>query len=374
MDSYDKLGDKRPAMGAARASSRCKTFMIFFFVIVGAILMIALNILQSRETLLEDSPLSDHLLRSIMAEIFNSNNNDSAEQSQTSNLTAVITEPTLSVGKINESTCSQKATNRGPHQRVVSFSYYGGITSKRGYFSGIEENAKLIQKIYPNWTMRVYHDIKDEGRFHQILDDLEQKFGKVLDLCFVGNLPIFGNILGTQQNMWRFLSLADPLVDKSLFRDLDSSLNEREASAVQEWLNSTYPLHVMRDHPYHYHPPILAGMWGAQLDLGHRDLWKEALRKMMEMGKVAGNKGLDQGALQAVVWPLTKTKGFLLQHDSFTCDKGEFIVAGEVRHFPKCRTPKVGGNFVGSRKGVDTKPITEPCPKKCRARERCVQC
>jgi hypothetical protein len=51
--------------------------------------------------------------------------------------------------------------------------------------------------------------------------------------------------------MWRFLTLSDPLVDVTIFRDLDSTLNERETAAVKEWLGSNYTMHVMRDHPSH---------------------------------------------------------------------------------------------------------------------------
>lgn len=51
--------------------------------------------------------------------------------------------------------------------------------------------------------------------------------------------------------MWRFLTLSDPLVDVTIFRDLDSTLNERETAAVKEWLSSNYTMHVIRDHPSH---------------------------------------------------------------------------------------------------------------------------
>jgi len=48
--------------------------------------------------------------------------------------------------------------------------------------------------------------------------------------------------------MWRFIALADPLVDLVVFRDLDSYVLDREVAAVHEWLNSSYPMHMMRDH------------------------------------------------------------------------------------------------------------------------------
>jgi len=53
---------------------------------------------------------------------------------------------------------------------------------------------------------------------------------------------------------WRFLPLSDPLVDLVIVRDLDSNLGEREALAVSEWINSSSPLHVMRDNPFHSLP------------------------------------------------------------------------------------------------------------------------
>jgi hypothetical protein len=48
--------------------------------------------------------------------------------------------------------------------------------------------------------------------------------------------------------MWRFIPLADPLVDLVVFRNLDSYVLDREVAAVHEWLNSSYPMHIMRDH------------------------------------------------------------------------------------------------------------------------------
>ncbi len=43
-------------------------------------------------------------------------------------------------------------------------------------------------------------------------------------------------------------------------------ISSREVAAVSDWLNSTLPFHVMRDHPDHG-AEILGGMWGARYDL-----------------------------------------------------------------------------------------------------------
>ena len=49
----------------------------------------------------------------------------------------------------------------------------------------------------------------------------------------------------------RFFPMLDPQVSHMVSRDLDSLLNDREGSAVQEWLKSDKAFHFMRDHPAH---------------------------------------------------------------------------------------------------------------------------
>jgi hypothetical protein len=39
--------------------------------------------------------------------------------------------------------------------------------------------------------------------------------------------------------------------------------SEREVAAVQQWMMSDLPFHIMRDHPQHG-TSILGGMWGAR--------------------------------------------------------------------------------------------------------------
>ena len=70
-----------------------------------------------------------------------------------------------------------------------------------------------------------------------------------------------GNVEGLHAMTWRFLVMGDRTIEKFAIRDLDSSLTSRERAAVDEWENSNYPLHGMRDHPSHK-LKILGGMWG----------------------------------------------------------------------------------------------------------------
>lgn len=72
-----------------------------------------------------------------------------------------------------------------------------------------------------------------------------------LALCllnsFIGDDMSFGML-------WRFSIAGDESVDRYVIRDVDSRLNTRERLAVQDWIESGFPLHVMRDHPYHVAP------------------------------------------------------------------------------------------------------------------------
>ena len=52
------------------------------------------------------------------------------------------------------STCSQSATDRGLKQKVISYSFYGPLTS--AYFNGIFENLAGVKMYYPGYVMRLY--------------------------------------------------------------------------------------------------------------------------------------------------------------------------------------------------------------------------
>jgi len=60
---------------------------------------------------------------------------------------------------------------------------------------------------------------------------------------------------------WRFLVADDNSVDRYMIRDSDSRLNDREKHTVDEWIESGYSVHSIRDHPNH-NRPLNGGMWG----------------------------------------------------------------------------------------------------------------
>ena len=174
--------------------------------------------------------------------------------------------------KFSNTTCGRDAFQRGSHQKVVSFVFYGKSNSEqhktRKYFEGIKSNLDLIKELYgSSWIMRLYYDLDpaDQQLMTQLCDLACAE--PQLDLCNVRSLP--GTPVEDASSMfamnWRFFPTLDPQVDILLSRDLDSRINQREVDAVTEWLESGKAVHVMRDHPGH-DTPMLGGMWATRLD------------------------------------------------------------------------------------------------------------
>jgi hypothetical protein len=195
-------------------------------------------------------------------------------------------------------------------RRVVSFSLWGAAPK---YTVGAVRNAELAPSIYPGWEARFY-------------------VGTSVPVEVVARLEAHGAVVvrrpepGDWRGMfWRFLPVGEPDVEVMIVRDADSRLGAREAAAVEAWLASGRPFHIMRDHPWH-EAPILGGMWGVRRPLladiearvaafNQRDRWQT-----------------DQEFLARVVFP--EVAEVALVHDEIF----------DGRPFP---TPRQGLEFVG---------------------------
>lgn len=132
---------------------------------------------------------------------------------------------------------------------VVSFSLYG---DKPIYCRGAIENAKLMPVVFPDWRMRVYHNSTVPGEILQSLRSLD------VDLIDMNEDQQFVN------SIWRFAPASEPEVERFISRDCDSRLFERDAVAVQEWIESGKDFHIIRDHPKGHFWQMNAGMWGCK--------------------------------------------------------------------------------------------------------------
>jgi hypothetical protein len=177
--------------------------------------------------------------------------------------------------------------------RVLSFSLYGDDPL---YCRGAVRNAELAPRIYPGWTVRFAVDATVPPAV-------------VAELRALGcDLVVMDRSRGPQYGkFWRFMVAGDPRVERFACRDADSRLNVREKAAVDEWIASGLPFHVMRDSVFHDRR-ILGGMWGGVggmlPDVGARiDGWGQYDRW-----------GDSDRFLCTVVWPLIADR--TLCHDS----------------------------------------------------------
>ena len=130
-----------------------------------------------------------------------------------------------------KSLCGWTADNRGPGQRVISFSLFGDVQK---YVAGIRGNILDLKAKYPKgYTARIYHDSSWERDPNQmnLLCQVYCDYSDMMDLCPVQKLhsPASGWPLLPKFGMvWRFAPMADEFVTEFHSRDLDSRPTDRE--------------------------------------------------------------------------------------------------------------------------------------------------
>jgi hypothetical protein len=135
-------------------------------------------------------------------------------------------------------------------KQVISYSLYG-IQAK--FLVGAIKNAQLAQVFFPGFTVRFY-------------------VGNSVPTWCRSTLALFPNVeiipVDEAENslarLWRFRAIYDPKVDVVLSRDVDARLGIREAEAHQEFLDSPYVFHIMRDHPTGHGYLVSAGMFACK--------------------------------------------------------------------------------------------------------------
>jgi len=219
--------------------------------------------------------------------------------------------------------------------RVVSFCLYG---TNEYYRVGALRNVDLCKQVYPGWEVWIYVSPTIPK---ELLKQLKDKGATILVVSDQDN-AYFMN--------YRFFPPADERVEYAIFRDTDSRVDEREAAAVNEWIQQGTGLHIMRDHPWHTPSPthhmMLGGMWGVKGDK-LRDV-----QDILLSYKTLANHGYDQWVITRAIYPRFENDKTV--HDEFY----------EKTKWPLPRTKMyVNGykkemyKFTGCQYGVDDQPI-----------------
>jgi protein O-GlcNAc transferase len=210
--------------------------------------------------------------------------------------------------------------------KIISFSLFGNDPI---YQHGALQNLKLSREIYPEWICRFY---VSQEISKLLLDKLKKGGAQVI-------IKVRKSVIdGT---FWRFLPASENDLDALIVRDADSLITEREALAVNEWLNSGKGFHIMRDHPNHQ-SLIMGGMWGCRgrvLPSMKMLIWRWQMLNFLVGKSSFDNYGMDQAFLSQMVY--SRIKSNVLIHSEFVLFENE-----KVRPFPEKRKKN---EFVGQR-------------------------
>lgn len=184
-----------------------------------------------------------------------------------------------------------------PERNVIAYALWG---DNPRYHVPLMENVRIRPHLFPDWSIRVYHDETVDPGYAAALAALG---AQLQPMARSPGVPAHRALL------WRFEVIADPDVERFLIRDADSLLTVKERVAVDAWLQSDRHFHVMRDWLTHT-DLVLAGMWGG---VGGILPPPDALLRAFAPWRIETDH-LDQDLLSVTVWPAIRRN--VLIHDS----------------------------------------------------------
>jgi len=208
--------------------------------------------------------------------------------------------------------------------KIISFCLWGDDPK---YTTGLLENLRLAKEYYPTWLCWIYTGNVSE----KILEKIREH----------DNAEIFP-FSNDFSNKYRLMShrihpLDNPGVTLVISRDTDSRITAREVTAVNEWLLSGLPVHIIRDHPQHF-PKILGGMYGLRASVNSvltQKTWAEELDLYFSENKDVD----DQAFLERMIYQKIPVEKMCI-HDEIKLYEGK-----NCRKFP---LPfERDGNYIG---------------------------
>lgn len=171
---------------------------------------------------------------------------------------------------------------------VFSFSLYG---SGRKFTLGMMKNVECIAQRFPDAKVWIY--CADDVPRHVVYSLEEKPNVKIIN---VSRKPHSGNMKD------RFLAVDEEDADIVFVRDADSRVYDRDASCIEDFINSNKMFHVIRDHSWGHWHKIMGGMWGMRKgalgSLTMEDLIEEWMLKTEKFGYEA-----DQEFLEREIYP-----------------------------------------------------------------------
>ncbi|CAO3378420.1 tetratricopeptide repeat protein [Azospirillum argentinense] len=187
------------------------------------------------------------------------------------------------------------AQPRGVEERrrnVIAFSLWDGQPA------GAHDPVEILRRtvaLYAGWTCRVYHD----GGLTS--DAMAELAAAGADLVAVASGATTGG------SYWRLAAADDPTVARFLCRDWDALPSADGKAAVDAWIASGLPFHVLRDGVLHTEV-MSGGRWG-----GIAGLLPDLLPLAERHAATEADRAQDHRFLRRIVWPMIRDRALI--HD-----------------------------------------------------------
>ena len=217
-------------------------------------------------------------------------------------------------------------------KKVFSFSLFGAAPK---YCENAIRNVERIEHLFPGFIGRFYVDAS-------VPDQVKQR----LITAGAEVIPTPEKFTKVPGTLWRFLALDDQSTEVVICRDCDSVVSEREVPLINEWLESPFQAHVIRDFPSHCEL-ILAGLFG--LKTGTVSSVGDAMLSYVENRPTT--RYMDQYFLRDFLWP--QIYQTTLTHDR-SFHFGENLGVTELPA-PQSSTEHIGANAASKSIRMATK-------------------
>lgn len=163
-------------------------------------------------------------------------------------------------------------------KKLITFSLWGQTPK---YTEGAIANAKIAQSLFSDWLCRFYIADSVPKKTVETLTSMDNvelvHMDSNIKLSFLDRIRFYVRGMDLEKHksdlmqewmVWRFYAASEPDVAIVLSRDADSRLSRRERAMVQEFEDSGFLFHDIKDHPSHFkRKGFCGGMWGVKGDV-----------------------------------------------------------------------------------------------------------
>ena len=202
--------------------------------------------------------------------------------------------------------------------KVIALSLYG---KDPRYTWGAIRNAQLTPVLFPGWTLRIYVPTVERANSKlavpvRVIACLKRLGAQIVYVksSKIGVIP---------PRWWRYLVADDDSVNYFIIRDADSRLSERDAVAVNDWIESSSAVHCIRDKQSHVTQNVVDGLWGGKPEQIRKMVDTSMLSQLLQFFRNSADGSSQTSSVPGdlnflrAFWPIVESHSVC--HDSVSC-------------------------------------------------------